>query len=239
MILIVDDEPAITSALNHYFVEAGYETALAHSGKEALEKLSLKPRLVVLDIMLPDIDGYQICQHIRQQPYYTPILMLTAKDTLAEKVIGLDIGADAYLTKPYNPQELLAQVRALLRLFKQKEPASLQCGEIELLIEEGIARKNGAELPLTAIEFELLTLLVKHPGQVFGREMLLRNVWGYAGSDVNTRTVDTHIQRLRAKIEANSKEPKLLLTVRGFGYRLVCPDEARPENWTQMNADER
>jgi DNA-binding response OmpR family regulator len=115
MILIVDDEPTITSALNFHFVQAGYETAVAHSGHEALEKLSLNPSLVVLDIMLPDIDGYQICRHIRQQPHYTPILMLTAKDTLEEKVIGLDLGADAYLTKPYNPQELLAQVRALLR----------------------------------------------------------------------------------------------------------------------------
>ncbi|HIP71644.1 MAG TPA: response regulator transcription factor, partial [Anaerolineae bacterium] len=117
-ILIVDDEPTITSALNYYFVQAGYKTILAHTGREALEKLALNPDLVVLDIMLPDIDGYQICQHIREQPHYTPILMLTAKDTLQEKVIGLDLGADAYLTKPYNPQELLAQVRALFRLVK-------------------------------------------------------------------------------------------------------------------------
>ena len=227
MILIVDDEPTITSALNFHFVQAGYETAVAHSGHEALEKLALNPNLVVLDIMLPDIDGYQICQHIRQQPHYTPILMLTAKDTLEEKVIGLDLGADAYLTKPYNPQELLAQVRALLRLFKQKERAKLVCGPIELLTEDGIATKNGEELPLTAIEFEILAILMRHQGQVFGRETLLRNVWGYAGTDVNTRTVDTHIQRLRVKLEENVKEPKLLLTVRGFGYRLVCPDDVQ------------
>lgn len=225
MILIVDDEPTITSALNFYFRQAGYETAVAHSGHAALDKLALNPALVVLDIMLPDIDGYQICQHIRQQPHYTPILMLTAKDALQEKVAGLDLGADAYLTKPYNPQELLAQVRALLRLFKQTERARLVCGYIELLIEEGIAMKNGAELPLTTIEFEILALLMRHQGQVFGRETLLRNVWGYAAQEVNTRTVDTHIQRLRAKLEENAKEPKLLLTVRGFGYRLVCPDD--------------
>lgn len=226
MILIVDDEPTITSALNYYFVQAGYETAVAHSGHEALEKLTLNPSLVVLDIMLPDIDGFQICRHIRQQPHYTPILMLTAKDTLEEKVIGLDIGADAYLTKPYNPQELLAQVRALLRLFQQKERAKLACGPIELFTEDGIAYKNGDELSLTTIEFEILALLMRHQGQVFGRETLLRRVWGYAGKDVNTRTVDTHIQRLRVKLEENVKEPKLLLTVRGFGYRLICPDDA-------------
>ncbi len=224
-ILIVDDEPTITSALNYYFVQAGYKTILAHTGHEALEKMALNPDLVVLDIMLPDIDGYQICQHIREQQHYTPILMLTAKDTLQEKVIGLDLGADAYLTKPYNPQELLAQVRALLRLIKQQERAKLACGSIELLTEEGIVTKNGVELPLTSIEFEILSLLMRHQGQVFGRETLLRNVWGYADTDINTRTVDTHIQRLRVKVEENVKEPKLLLTVRGFGYRLVCPDE--------------
>lgn len=133
-ILIVDDEPAITSALNYYFIQAGYQTLLVYTGNEALEKLSLDPDLVILDIMLPDIDGYQICQHIREQPQYTPILMLTAKDTLQEKVLGLDLGADAYLTKPYQLPELLAQVRALLRLVKQQERLQLACGPIELWV---------------------------------------------------------------------------------------------------------
>lgn len=224
MILIVDDEPTITSALNFAFVQEGYKTAVAHTGREALDKLTLNPSLVVLDIMLPDMDGYQICQYIREQPVYTPILMLTAKDTLEEKVVGLDVGADAYLTKPYNPQELLAQVRALLRLFKQKEPSRLVCGLLELFTEAGIAYHKGEELPLTTIEFDLLSLFMRHPGQVFGRETILRHVWGYQGDHVSTRTVDTNVQRLRGKIEQNPKMPQLLLTVRGFGYRLVCPD---------------
>ncbi len=223
-ILIVDDEPTITSALNYYFVQAGYKTILAHTGREALEKLALNPDLVVLDIMLPDIDGYQICQHIREQPSYTPILMLTAKDTLQEKVIGLDLGADAYLTKPYNPQELLAQVRALLRLVKQQECSKLVCGPIELLLDDKIVRRNGDEIALTATEFELLSLLMQRQGQVLGRETLLRAVWGERGSRANTRTIDVHMQRLRAKIEEDSKNPELLITIRGFGYRLVCPD---------------
>ncbi len=225
-ILIVDDEPTITSALHYYFVQAGYKTILAHTGHEALEKLALNPDLVVLDIMLPDIDGYQICQRIREQPYYTPILMLTAKDTLQEKVIGLDLGADAYLTKPYNPQELLAQVRALFRLIKQQERSKLVCGPIELLIDDKIVRLNGDEIALTATEFELLSLLMQHQGQVFGRETLLRTVWGERGSRANTRTIDVHMQRLRAKIEEDPKNPELLITIRGFGYRLVCPDES-------------
>lgn len=223
-ILIVDDEPTITSALNYYFVQAGYKTILAHTGYEALEKITLNPDLVVLDIMLPDIDGYQICRHIREQPHYTPILMLTAKDTLQEKVIGLDLGADAYLTKPYNPQELLAQVRALLRLVKQQERAKVICGSIELLTDDKTVRRNGDEITLTVTEFELLSLLMQRQGQVFGRETLLRAIWGDEGGDVNTRTIDVHIQRLRAKIEKDPKNPELLITIRGFGYRLVCPD---------------
>lgn len=224
-ILIVDDEPAITSALNYYFVQAGYQTLLAYTGSEALEKLSLDPDLVILDIMLPDIDGYQICQHIREQPQYTPIVMLTAKDTLQEKVLGLDLGADAYLTKPYQLPELLAQVRALLRLVKQQERLQLHCGPIELWVDEGIVRCAGKELALTTTEFELLSLLMQRQGRVLGRETLLRTIWGYEGCHANTRTIDTHIQRLRTKIEADPKDPKLLMTIRGFGYRLVCPDE--------------
>ena len=223
-ILIVDDEPTITSALNYYFLQAGYQTILAHSGQEALEKLMLNPDLVVLDIMLPDMDGYQICQHIRAHSEYTPVLMLTAKDTLQEKVIGLDLGADAYLTKPYNPQELLAQVRALFRLVKQQERAKLVCGPLALLLDEGIVYRHDEEIALTSTEFELLSVLMQRQGQVIGRETLLHTIWGYDGQETTTRTIDVHMQRLRAKIEDNPKNPTCLLTVRGFGYRLVCPD---------------
>ncbi|VAW31058.1 Two-component transcriptional response regulator, LuxR family [hydrothermal vent metagenome] len=223
-ILIVDDEPAITSALNYQFTQAGYETVLAHNGREALEKLADEPDLVILDIMLPDIDGYAICKQIRKRPQYIPILMLTAKDTLQEKVIGLDLGADAYLTKPYNLRELLAQVRALFRLAKQQERSKLVCGPIELWLDDGIVCRDGKEVALTTTEFELLSLLMQRQGQVFGRETLLRNIWGGKGCRVNTRTIDTHVQRLRTKIEENPKNPELLITVRGFGYRLVCPN---------------
>lgn len=223
-ILVVDDEPTITSALDVTFKQAGYGTILAHSGEEALEKLALHPDLVVLDIMLPDIDGYQICHYIRDLPHYTPVLMLTAKDTLQEKVIGLNLGADAYLTKPYNPQELLAQVHALFRFAGQHESAKLVCGSLELWGDEGIAFRNGTEISLTTTEFQLLSLFMQHQEQVFGRETLLRKIWGNEAHEVSTRTVDTHIQRLRVKIEDNPKEPTHLVTVRGFGYRFVCPD---------------
>ncbi|MCK5919338.1 MAG: response regulator transcription factor, partial [Methylococcales bacterium] len=157
-ILIVDDEPTITTALNHYFRQDNYETILAHSGREAIEKLSLMPDLVVLDIMLPDMDGYQVCQHIRRQPRYTPVLMLTAKDRQQDKVLGLDIGADAYLTKPYDPQELLAQVRALFRLMKRGDSSKLTCGRLALWENEAVFKLNGQEISLTSTEFDLLTL---------------------------------------------------------------------------------
>jgi DNA-binding response OmpR family regulator len=224
-VLIVDDEPTITSALAYAFAQEGYRTILAHSGQEALDRLSSKPDLVVLDIMLPDVDGYQVCRHIRAQAHYTPVLMLTAKDTLPEKVRGLDLGADAYLTKPYQPQELLAQVRALLRFAHGQERTKLLCGKLELDLTDRSLRRDGREIPMTPTEFELLSLLLRRQGQAVGRETLLRHIWQYEAEEVGSRTVDSHILRLRAKIEDNPKEPEILLTVRGFGYRLVCPGE--------------
>lgn len=223
-ILIVDDEPAITNALDHYFTQAGYQTILAHSGQEAIDQLSQLPDLIILDLMLPDIDGYQVSQKIRALPHYIPILMLTAKSSSDERVIGLDSGADAYFTKPYNPHELLAQTRALLRLSGKIAAAKLLCGQLELCPDSRSIKKQGNTLELTTIEFEILSLLMQNPAQVFGRQTILRSVWGYTSDDVTTRTIDTHIQRIRRKIEDNPKEPALLLTVRGFGYRMGCPE---------------
>lgn len=224
-ILIVDDEPAITSALDQYFGQAGFQTILAHTGKEAIDKLDYNPDLIILDLMLPDIDGYRVSQAIRDLPHYIPILMLTAKDSARDRVLGLDLGADAYFTKPFNPNELLAQARALLRLSGKTASAKLQCGQLTLWTEEGTAQLAGTALALTTIEFEILSLLMQHTGQVFGRQTILRKIWGYTAVDVTTRTIDTHIQRIRSKIEANPKQPLLLQTVRGFGYRMVCPDD--------------
>jgi len=224
-ILVVDDEPSITSALTVILQRAGYETAVAATGAEALAQLAARPDLVILDIMLPDTDGYQVCQTIRQQPSYIPILMLTARDTLPDKVLGLELGADAYLTKPFAPGELLAQVRALFRLVGQMEGDNvetrpLRCGPLTLYPPLCRVELQGVEVELTPKEYALLHLFMQRPGYVFGRETLLREVWGYEYLG-DSRTVDVHIQRLRAKIEADSSQPQLLLTVRGFGYRLV------------------
>lgn len=224
--MLVDDEPAITSALSVLFQRAGYQVDIADNGTLALNKLdSQLPDLVVLDVMLPDLDGFQVCQQIRQRSAYVPVLMLTARDTAVDKVTGLELGADAYLTKPFTPAELLAQVRALFRLIEQKEKIPdaerpLVCGPLQLWPAKHRIMKNEVELELTPKEFALLYLFMRQPGYVYGRETLLREVWGYEYVG-DTRTVDVHIQRLRAKIEEDSSQPALLQTVRGFGYRLV------------------
>lgn len=233
-ILVVDDEKAITSALSVLLSGVGYEVIVVHSGAEAIEQLSRKKlNLIVLDIMMPDLDGYGVCQYVRQQRAYTPILMLTAKDESWEKVTGLEFGADVYMTKPFEPGELLAQVKALLRLAEQMRPDLEEgsfnhdrpyiCGPLALYPQQHRVQLNHKEIELAPKEFELLYFLMQHPGQVFGRQTLLRRVCGYDHPD-DSRTVDTHVQRLRVKIEDNPAQPSLLQTVRGFGYRLVPPE---------------
>lgn len=223
-ILIVDDEEAITAALKVLFESASYETAVAHSAQEVWQYLSVKkPNLLVLDVMMPEVDGYEVCQRIRQQAEYIPILMLTAKDESWEKVMGLELGADAYMTKPFEPGELLAQAKALLRLATQKnnpatEERSLTCGALALWPQQYRVCVDDREINLSPQEFKLLHFFMKHPDQVLGRETLLHQVWGY-GYAGDTRTVDVHIQRLREKIAPI----QAIQTVRGFGYRLVKP----------------
>ncbi len=225
-VLLVDDESSITSALTVLFERGGYEVMVAHTGNQALAKLAERPDLIVLDIMLPDVDGYEVCRRVRLRDTYIPILMLTAKDTSLDKVTGLELGADAYLTKPFAPGELMAQVRALFRLIERKqtkpdEERPLICGSLQLWPNQHRCQRDGREVELTPKEFALLHLFMRRPGYVFGRETLLREVWGYEYLG-DSRTVDVHIQRLRAKIEEDTSHPQLLHTVRGFGYRLVA-----------------
>ncbi len=230
-ILVVDDDRAVTRALQSLFTRNGYEISLAHSGWEALACLEQQPDLIILDLMLPGLDGYEVCRQIRSGKSYIPILMLTAKDEVSDKVKGLELGADAYLVKPFEPGELAAQVKALFRLTemtKNKSDAEaerpLTCGPLELWPGEHRVRVAGVEIELTPKEFELLLFLLRHPGQVLGRETLLREIWGHT-FEGDSRTVDVHIQRLRAKVETEPAAPQLILTVRGFGYRLVAPDD--------------
>lgn len=225
-ILIVDDDPAITNALSLLFERAGYRVTVANSGEEALSFLKPMPDLIALDILLPGMDGYTVCRKIREMPDHAPILMLTARDESGDKVLGLELGADVYLTKPFQPAELLAQVRALFRLIEQQttflEERPLTCGALQFWQGQHRVELDAIEIQLTPIEFELLKFFMHKPGHVFGRETLLREIWGYDFAG-DSRTVDVHVQRLRAKIDNRPGRPHLLQTVRGFGYRLVGP----------------
>lgn len=228
-ILVVDDEKSITSALRLLFQQAGYRVLVAHSGAEGLALLAERPDLIILDIMMPGVDGYEVARRVRGRAEYVPIIMLTAKDQSWEKVAGLERGADVYLTKPFAPGELLAQVRALLRLVESREGVGgeagcekpLTCGPLQFWPAQRRVTVRGEKVDLTLKEYELLAYFIQRPGRAVGRETLLRQVWGY-DEPVDSRTIDTHIRRLRAKIESDPGQPVLLETVRGFGYRLVA-----------------
>ncbi|CAG0927724.1 Alkaline phosphatase synthesis transcriptional regulatory protein PhoP [Thermoflexales bacterium] len=225
-ILIVDDEPAVTQALHTLLAQAGYEVGVAHSGPQALQSLTPPPDLIILDVMLPEMDGYEVCRRLRAQPQHIPVVMLTARSEPIDKLLGLELGADLYLTKPFAPPELLAHLKAIFRLLDahgaRGEGLPLTCGPLTLWDVQHRVEVDGHPIELTPKEYELLRVFMQHPGRAFGRETLLRQVWGYEFSG-DSRTVDVHVQRLRAKIESDPAQPQLLCTVRGLGYRLVAP----------------
>jgi DNA-binding response OmpR family regulator len=205
----------------------------AGGAAEALSALRRDPApsLVILDLMLPDGDGYEICRWIRGLPSYVPIIMLSARDQMGDKVLGLEIGADDYVTKPFEPRELVARVRATLRLAAQRAGAPRGAarpdvaGHLRVWRAERRLEIAGQEVELTPREWALLELFLDHPRQVFGRETLLREIWGYDFLG-DSRVVDVQIQRLRAKIERDPAEPRMVQTVRGFGYP-IDPDDQR------------
>jgi DNA-binding response OmpR family regulator len=220
-ILVVDDEPIILEALSESLERDGYTVITAADGRSALERFrSGRPDLVVLDLMLPELSGIEVCRIIRAESA-VPILMLTAKDSEIDKVVGLEIGADDYMTKPFSLRELAARVRAL---FRRVDPATLGFGRVQLDLAGHRLLRDGVALAVKPKAFELLAFLIGHPGQVFSREQLLERVWGYdfAGE---TRTVDVHMHWLRAQVEADSSAPEFLHTVRGVGYVFRRPGE--------------
>jgi DNA-binding response OmpR family regulator len=221
-VLIVEDDPAIAAFVQTALEREGFTAAVAENGEKALERTKADPPdLVLLDLMLPGADGLQVCQAIRRRPTYIPIIMLTAKDDEVDKIVGLELGADDYITKPFKTRELIARVRALLRLVNRtSDPASrdLRFGPLTIDLDGRTVTLDGNPLSLAPKEFDLLALLASHPGRVFGRDTLLEKVWGYDYVG-ESRTVDVHIQRLRQKIEPNPHEPQFLLTVRNIGYK--------------------
>jgi DNA-binding response OmpR family regulator len=201
----------------------GYEVAVARDGKEGLEKASTeKPDIILLDVMLPVMSGIDVCRTLRTRGIETPILMLTARSQEMDKVVGLEVGADDYVTKPFSIKELLARIRAHLRRATRQvaDIESFTFGDVELNFKKYAARKGGQALDLSAREFEILRYLIRRRGEIVTRDQLLDEVWGYDSTPV-TRTVDNHIARLRQKIEEDSSEPKHIITVHRLGYRFI------------------
>jgi len=219
-VLVVDDEPHIVELIAYHLQREGFAVITAADGVEALEKFHAeRPDLVLLDVMLPGLDGFTVLQRIRRA-HPVPVILLTAKTAEDDRVFGLEVGADDYITKPFGHRELLARVKAVLRRvhgYGQPDPV-VKRGPLEIDPERRRAYLEGQPLDLTLKEFDLLHLLARHPGRAFSRDELLRDVWGYdyAGT---TRTVDVHIQRLRQKLGDNPAQPRFIETVHGIGYR--------------------
>jgi DNA-binding response OmpR family regulator len=221
-VLIVEDDPVILKGLAESLTFEGYEVLTAEDGKAGYQACEThKPDILLLDVMLPKISGLDLCRRLRQEGMQKPILMLTARSSETDRVVGLDLGADDYVTKPFSLPELMARVRALLRRsqIQSSTPDYLRFGDVEIDFRAYEATRRGNVVQLTRKEFEILRLLGARVGNVVTREQLLNEVWGY-DSYPATRTVDNHIATLRAKLEEDPAEPDYIRTVHGIGYKL-------------------
>lgn len=230
-ILVVDDEHSILTLLKFNLEQNGFQVYTADNGVDALDiARTLKPEAIVLDLMLPLKDGIEVAKELRQDKINTPILMLTAKDDELDKIIGLEIGADDYMTKPFSPREVVARIKAILRRVELESSSKtettdvIKVGDIEIHTLTYSVYLHGKKLDLTPREYELLIYLTNHLGHVLSRDQLLNGVWNF-DFDGDTRIVDVHISKLREKIEQDSRRPKYIQTVRGFGYKLEVPDK--------------
>ena len=221
-ILVVEDEPALRIALSDRLSSEDYEVDTAADGEEGYEKaLAGAFDLILLDVMLPRKKGFDVCRDLRSAGSTVPIILLTARGETVDKVLGLKLGADDYVTKPFEMSELLARIEARLRSAQSRPPAEEEAvafGALRIDFRGTTVTKNGQPISLSAREFQLLSYFVRHPGKTLSRETLLKEVWGY-NSDSYTRTVDVHVANLRQKLEDNPKQPEHLLTVLGLGYK--------------------
>jgi two-component system, OmpR family, alkaline phosphatase synthesis response regulator PhoP len=221
-ILLVEDEPGLVMTLSDLLAAEGYEVESAMDGPSGLARALGEPfDLAILDVMLPGKNGFEVCRELRQQGKDLAVIMLTAKSQLVDRVVGLKLGADDYLSKPFEPPELLARIEALLRRVKREKLAPVekyQFGTVDVDFEKAEVLRDGTQVPLTGKELELLRYLVDHRGNVVSREELLESVWQYQPG-VSSRTIDVHVAWLRQKLEANPAMPKYIHTVRGVGYR--------------------
>jgi len=218
-ILVVEDEPALSICLANDLKLEGYEVEVAGDGETAIEK-GRQPKfdLILLDVMLPRKDGFEVCRELRRAGVRTPIILLTARTQEAEKVLGLELGADDYVTKPFSPRELRARIKAALRRTAAVVPRTYQFGDVEVDFQRCQLRRRGKAVEVTPLELKLLEAFVCSRGRTLTRAQLLDQVWG-PGTFITDRVVDNHITRLRKKIEATPGEPRYLVSVRGIGYR--------------------
>jgi two-component system response regulator RegX3 len=220
-VLVVEDEESFSDALSYMLRKEGFEVAVAATGPDALDTFERNGAdLVLLDLMLPGLPGTEVCRELRARSN-VPVIMLTAKDSEVDKVVGLELGADDYVTKPFSSRELVARIRAVLRRqgdVEELAPATLEAGPVRMDVERHIVSVNSGSVQLPLKEFELLEVLLRNAGRVLTRMQLIDRVWGadYVG---DTKTLDVHVKRLRAKIEPTPSEPRYIVTVRGLGYK--------------------
>jgi len=223
-LLIIEDEPDLVKGLKLNLSDEGFEVDWAVNGVEGLRKaIEEAPDLIILDIMLPELDGLEVCRKLRQKNIDTPVIMLTAKGGEIDKVVGLEIGADDYMTKPFSIRELLARIKARLRHADKESksvPEIYSIGDIEIDFARFKINRDGKEQELTSLETDILRYFVIHRGEVVSRDDLLEKIWGYQ-SYPTTRTIDNHILKLRKKIEEDPSHPRYILSVYGGGYRFI------------------
>ena len=226
-ILIVEDEKNIVDILSFNLTREGYETLEAYDGQAGLQlALEQNPDLILLDLMLPKMDGFDVCRNLRKENRSTPVIMLTAREEETDKVLGLELGADDYITKPFSMRELLARVKANIRRNEMVTGASvpapsgnrMELGRISIDPDQMVVYKDGRALELTQREYELVKFLATQPGQVFSREALMEHVWNYEGYVGDVRAVDVAVRRLREKVEDDPASPQFVVTRRGLGY---------------------
>jgi len=224
-ILMVEDDRAVVQGLRYGLQSEGFEVLWAESGQAALKLArEQQPQLILLDIRLPDMTGFDVCRQLRSEGLRQPILILTARDEEIDKVLGLELGADDYVVKPYSLREVISRIRALVRraygeLATPVAGGAITFGNIQVDLERMKVLRNGIALELTPIEFRILRCLLSQPDRPISRDTLIETVWGYASDIENDRTVDAHLRHLRQKLEENPAEPRWLVTVRGVGYK--------------------
>jgi DNA-binding response OmpR family regulator len=228
-ILIVEDEPAIALGLKNDLTLEGYEVEVAADGQTAIDRTrDAPPDLILLDIRLPTKDGFTVCRELRRSGVRTPIIMLTARAQDTDKVLGLELGADDYITKPFSPMELCARIKAVLRRTASERVQRYRFGEVEVDFERCQVRRAGATVDLTPLEFKVLAALLEARGRLLTRDQVIERVWG-PGVSITDRVVDNHMLNLRRKIEPVPSAPRYLISVRGLGYRFEPPSEDERE----------